>query len=515
MDLTGLNSPNGMGDISIKAASGGNAFQDVLSDSGADLTASAFGDDSAQSDTTTGSGSAEGNQIRLQAEGMRDEADALRDQAAALREEAAGQTDHNAAGRINNQALALENRANALDLEADQTDIRADNADQRSGASYTASAVSTSVWDDPDVEMEFETAISEVEGFEGITVSATRQANDDEVYSLLEVATSMGATGADLVDVQAYADIFPVQFVFVDNLIEDFGAEVASGGDLAVLDTSTIVLDSVFKDIDFAVVEADEDPTIAAAGQEAVEYAMADILGVFDFVSNSDLLESLSAQISGLGTAVDGVGTAVGDVDAAVGDVGVAVADVGAAVGDVGAAVGDVGFTVDGVDATVTSTNETVNGIDVKLDNVGATVSNTDGTVTDIDATLDGVGATVASTDGTVNNIDAKLNDVGATVNNTDATVSNVDAKLDGVGATVTSTDATVNLVDAKLDGVGATVNSTETTVNSVDAKLDGVDTALTNLAAEPSTTVPAVEEAPAPVEPSWMTQGFDFLNAS
>ncbi|MEP3299193.1 MAG: hypothetical protein ABJO27_22420 [Pseudoruegeria sp.] len=247
-----------------------------------------------------------GAPARQHAADLRTEADDLRSQADSIDgAEGATQEDADIAQTLRSRADALDQRADAVEERAEIAENRqliAERGDMLNGGEFDPE-MGNEIGDGPvprpvdaepvqgwsseaDVER-FEAALSAISEFSDIDVVATREATDAEVDLFLEQALASGATTDSLdVDmnnsielVEGYAQAFPIQFVFVDGLESDYGMEVATGGELAVENTTTILLDSKFATDDFTF----EDGITSDAGLEAVEFAFDSILEIFEF----------------------------------------------------------------------------------------------------------------------------------------------------------------------------------------------------------------------------------------
>jgi hypothetical protein len=275
----------------------------------------------------------EADGLRDQADGLRDQADGLRDQADGLRDQAdalisadgaspgdavAAQSLRSAAGVLDDGAATLDNNAVALDQRAIAVDQRADTVEERQAIAIAA-GLSDGVQDGPtprpvdvpavegfgseaNVES-FETALNAIPEYAELDVVATREATGSEVDLLLDLAEEAGASPEDLELIADFAHAFPVQFVFVDGLDSSFGFEAAAGGELAVENTSTILLDASFTDDDFTL----EGPSLGGADTgeaalEAVEFAFSSILEIFDLPGKASNTADIPLEIGALPT---------------------------------------------------------------------------------------------------------------------------------------------------------------------------------------------------------------------
>lgn len=237
---------------------------------------------------------------RQEAAELREQADDLRNQADDIAG-ADGATQADA-----DMAQVLRSRAVALDQRADAVEERADIADERDRIAERSETLNGGGVDSPDPVVDgtptprpvdvppevgfgseadierFEAALTAIPGFSEIDVNATREATAGEVDLLLDLAETQGASAEDLELIEGFAQAFPIQFVFVDGLESEAGFEAAAGGELAVENTSTILLDSEFIDDDFTLEGSFEGEDLTGAASEAVEFAFASILEIFD-----------------------------------------------------------------------------------------------------------------------------------------------------------------------------------------------------------------------------------------
>ena len=231
----------------------------------------------------------------------------LNQQADALESLAADHNDPNAANDLLNRAEALRGRADSLSDRIEVIEDRMAIEGNREGHPtsfddpYTDHAQKDApVFDPPEVVEEYQTQISSIDGFESLEVTDTRSARVPEIDLLLSLASEQGASPEQLELVSGFEEMFPLQFVFAENLASDFGYDVAAGGEFTLNGTSTIVMDAKYKDADFTTLSKNEDPQIAALGLENVEFGMNVVLEVFDLPGHQEKVLNDLDFITGL-----------------------------------------------------------------------------------------------------------------------------------------------------------------------------------------------------------------------
>lgn len=253
-------------------------------------------------DTTTqpnqGYGTAAATGERARAAEMRAEAADMYVEADAMdaEYEQLAQGDQNAPRDLMTGAQVLRDRAKALEERAgtieDRVGIRDEaqgrDPDEVRGYEPPVDSLGTSgAWADEGRLDMIQTELAATSTFADAVVSDARTANGSEVNTLLQLAEVMGADADSLELLDGYTDAFPLEFVFVDNLIEDFGMETATRGESNVAGGTTILMDSQFLDDDFTAVGADETAEGNASGAEAMVYSQVSILQGLDMVPYS------------------------------------------------------------------------------------------------------------------------------------------------------------------------------------------------------------------------------------
>lgn len=255
-----------------------------------------------------GEGSRRGNRLRAEAAEMRQEAENLNNEADIL-ERRANSDDGaisetvkrdllNEAELLRNRAATLESRAEAFEQRADAADdrVRIERAGNQAdlGIGHVANESNDVGWLSEEELEAFELALSQVSSedlgsFENIEINSSRLANESEIEIFLSVAEQMGASEEDLMLLDGYADAFPIQIVFVDNLISEYGVETAAGGAVNVLGTTTILMDSSFKSDDLTTAGPGEAPSVVNSGFEALIFSLSVIVeGIGLFPSSAD-----------------------------------------------------------------------------------------------------------------------------------------------------------------------------------------------------------------------------------
>lgn len=250
-----------------------------------------------------------GEQLREEAADLRAQAEDLRTQADEVEAEnpQLAQRMRDRADMLDQRAIALDQRADTVaereEIAMDRERIEAEGNALNGGDDYSAegpekgyqehivgypaagredNAVAKAGWvDERELEI-YATALADIPEFPNLEISAAREANEAEVDVFLDVAEADGATPEDLELIEGFVEVFPVQFVFVDNLIDDYGVETASGGAVTVEGTTTILIDSDFKDNNFTQVGEYETQEGNDAGLDVVEFSYASVLEIFD-----------------------------------------------------------------------------------------------------------------------------------------------------------------------------------------------------------------------------------------
>lgn len=244
-----------------------------------------------------GSGSSRGARLRSEATERRQEAEVLHSEADLIERRANsndGALSETVKRDLLNEAELLRSRADDLEQEAEAFDKRADAADERAGVRRVNgpadAAPGSTIVEPSDVgwlseeELEaFEVALSQVVSedlgsFENIEVGSSRMANESEIEVFLSVAKQMGASEEDLMVLDGFTDAFPIQIVFVDNLISEYGVNTAAGGAVNVLGTATILMDSSFRSDDLTTAGPDGLPGVVGKGFEDLIFSFSVIV---------------------------------------------------------------------------------------------------------------------------------------------------------------------------------------------------------------------------------------------